>query len=427
MGVTVLLVSLIALVIIGVPLCFSMGASSLIYFLVMKPSLIGVLPQRVWAGCYSFVLTALPMFILAGELMNKGGITKRIINFCLYLVRPFKGGLAEVNVVASMVFGGISGSSVADTSALGSILIPQMVDQGYDKGFSTGVTVASSTMGMIIPPSIPMLMYAMISNDSIGALFLAGAIPGLLIGITQVIVVHFVAKKSGYVAKYEKEFEWKTFFKEMADGLLAIAMPLIIVLSVSFGIATATESAGIAVLYSFILGRFVYKELNFKDVWKAMKTTVRFSSSVLYIVGFSTIYTWILSVEHVPQDIAGFLLNLNVPVWVIFILVDIIILLVGAFVDVAPAIYILGPVLIPVMGSLGMGSLQLGALLIVGLAIGLVTPPVGMCLNAANKISKMPIMEIAKHAVPFIACNLFVLLLITFVPAFSTWLPGLLF
>lgn len=427
MGITILLGSLIALVLIGVPLCFSMGASGILYFLLAKPTLLNILPQRVWAGCYSFVLTALPMFILAGELMNHGGITKRIINFCLYLVKPFHGGLAEVNVVASMVFGGISGSSVADTSALGSILIPQMQDQGYEKGFSAGVTVASSTMGMIIPPSIPMLMYAMISNDSIGALFLAGAIPGLLIGITQVFVVHFIAKKNGYVNHNEKVFEIHTFIKEMGDGLLAIALPLIIVLSVSFGIATATESAGVAVLYAFILGKFVYKELNFTDVWTAIKTTVRFSSSVLYIVGFSTIYTWILSVEHVPQNIAAFLLTLNVPSFVIFIIVDILILFVGAFIDVAPAIYLLGPVLIPVMSGLGMGSLQLGALLIVGLAIGLVTPPVGMCLNAATKICDMPIVDIAKQAMPFITCNLFVMLLITFIPAVSIWLPGLMF
>jgi tripartite ATP-independent transporter DctM subunit len=427
MGVSILLISLIVLVIIGVPLCFSMGASGLIYFLIMKPTLINILPQRVWAGCYSFVLTALPMFILAGELMNHGGITKRIINFCLYIVKPFHGGLAEVNVVASMVFGGISGSSVADTSALGSILIPQMEENGYEKGFSAGVTVASSTMGMIIPPSIPMLMYAMISNDSIGALFLAGAIPGILIGLTQVVVVHFLAKKKGYVNKNEKIFKWNVFLREFSDGLLAIAMPLIIVLSVSFGVATATESAGIAVLYAFVLGKFVYKELEFKDVWKAIKNTVRFSSSVLYIVGFSTIYTWILSVEHVPQNIAYFLVNLDVPIFVIFIMVDIIILLVGAFVDVAPAIYLLGPVLIPVMSQLGMSSLQLGALLIVGLAIGLVTPPVGMCLNAANKICHMQIMEISKKAMPFITCNIFVMILITFIPAVSTWLPSLAF
>ncbi|MGH4037482.1 MAG: TRAP transporter large permease [Sphaerochaeta sp.] len=427
MGITILLGSLIVLVLIGVPLCFSMGASGILYFLLTKPSLIAILPQRVWAGSYSFVLTALPMFILAGELMNHGGITKRIINFCLYLVKPFHGGLAEVNVVSSMVFGGISGSSVADTSALGSILIPEMQKQGYRKDFSAGVTVASSTMGMIIPPSIPMLMYAMISNDSIGALFLAGAIPGLLIGITQVFVVHFIAKKDGYVNHNEKVFILNVFLKEMRDGFFAIAMPLIIVLSVSFGIATATESAGIAVLYAFILGKFVYKELDFKDVWVALKTTVRFSSSVLYIVGFSTIYTWILSVEHVPQNIAAFLLGLDVPVFVIFIIIDLIILLVGAFIDVAPAIYLLGPVLIPVMGSLGMSSLQLGALLIVGLAIGLVTPPVGMCLNAATKICDMPIIDIAKQAMPFISCNLLVMVLITFIPAVSTWLPGLMF
>jgi len=422
MGITILLVSLIVLVFLGVPICFSLGASGLIYFLLEKPELISILPQRIWAGTNSFVLIALPLFIFAGELMNKGGITKRIIDFSLYLVRPFRGGLGEVNVVASMIFGGISGSSVADTSAIGSLLIPQMESKGYSKGFSAGVTVASSTMGMIIPPSIPMLMFAMIAQESVGALFLAGAIPGILIGLSQLIMVYVLSEKHHYHTKSEL-VSIKQFLKQSWGGFFALLMPIFIVLSISFGIATATESAGLAVLYSVILGLFVYKELTVKDIWDALLKTVMFSSSVLFIVGYSTIYTWILSIEQVPQGIGFFLMNLEVNRFWILLIVDLLILFVGTFIDVAPAIYLLSPILIPVLANFGLHPLQVGTLMIVGLAIGLVTPPVGMCLNAATKICGMSVTRIAKESIPFIICNIIVLLLVTFIPEVSTWLP----
>ncbi len=422
MGIIILLASLVIFIILGVPICFSLGASGLLYFLLEKPELISILPQRIWAGTNSFVLIALPLFIMAGNLMNKGGITRRIIDFSLFLVRPFRGGLGEVNVVASMIFGGISGSSVADTSAIGSVLIPEMEAKGYSKGFSAGVTVGSSTMGMIIPPSIPMLMFAMISQQSVGALFLAGAVPGIMIGLTQILLVFGISKKNNYHPEY-KPVPFKVFLKQSWGGILAVLMPLFIILSISFGIATATESAGIAVLYSLILGFFVYKELTLKDVWHALIKTVLFSSSVLFIVGFSTIYTWILSIEQIPQTIGAFLENLEVSRFWILLLVDLLILLIGTFIDVVPALYLLSPILLPIMVGFGVHPLQLGAILIVGLAIGLITPPVGMCLNAATKICGMPITKIARNAVPFILCNIIVLLLVTFIPEVSIWLP----
>lgn len=426
MGIAILIVSLIIFVILGLPICFSLGASGLLYFLLERPEFINIIPQRIWAGTNSFVLIALPLFIMAGNLMNKGGITRRIINFSLYLVRPFRGGLGEVNVVSSMIFGGISGSSVADTSAIGSVLIPQMEEQGYSKGFSAGVTVGSSTMGMIIPPSIPMLMFAMISQQSVGALFLAGAIPGMLIGLSQIVMVYAISKKRGYHPKYE-HVEFRKFIRECWGGILAVLMPVFIVLSISFGVATATESAGIAVLYALVLGFFVYKELSFKDVWEALKQTVLFSSAVLFIVGFSTIYTWILSIEQVPQAIGVFLMNLELPTFWILIIVNLIILFVGTFIDVAPALYLLSPILLPVMQNFGVHPLQFGAIMIVGLAIGLVTPPVGMCLNAATKICGIPITQITVNALPFIICNIIVLLLVTFIPELSVWLPSVFF
>ena len=412
------------LVVFGVPICFSLGASGILYLLFQNPDFLITLPQRVWAGSNCFILIALPLFILAGELMNVGGITKRIIAFSLHVVRPFGGGLGEVNVVASMIFGGISGSSVADTSAIGTVLIPNMEKQGYSKGFAVGVTVASSTMGMIIPPSIPMLIYAMVSEVSVGALFMAGLIPGLMIGITQILMVYILSHRKGFHPPYVK-FNWKDFSRTSKDGVLAIIMPLVIVITISFGIATASESAGVAVLYALVLGFFVYKELKIDDIGQLLKKTVLASSSIMLIVGFSMIFAWILAIERVPYQLGNFILGLNIDkIWVL-LLIDIGILIIGTFIDVGPAIILLSPILIYVMKGLGISPLQFGAILICGLAVGLVTPPVGMCLNACTKICGMPIIKIFRHALPFIICNIIILLLITFIPALSLWLPGI--
>ena len=425
MMLSIMLVLLVALILLGVPIAFSLGASSVIYFLVERPALITMVPQRIWAGTNNFVIIAMPLFILAGELMNRGGLTKRIIDFSLLVVRPIRGGLGEVNVVASMIFGGISGSSVADTSALGSILIPNMVKKGYSKGFSAGVTVASSTMGMIIPPSVPMLIYAMISGASVGRLFLAGLIPGILIGVSQLVVVYILSKKHGYHPKVSK-FDAREAITTIRNGILAILMPLIIILTVSLGIATATESAAIAVLYAAILGLFIYKELTLRDIIISLKKTVMISSSIMVIVGFTMVYTWILAVEQIPVVIADFILGLQVHPFVIFIFLDILILFIGTFVDVTPSLLLLVPILLPVMRQFGIDELQFGAIMIVGTAIGLVTPPVGMCLNVATKICGLSIVQIFRQALPFIICNVIILILVTFIPAVSTWLPSII-
>lgn len=421
-----LIIIFLILVIIGVPIAYSVGASSLFYLVVFAPEFLGMLPQRIWSGTNSFVIMAMPLFVLAGELMNNGGITKRIINFSMYLVRPFKGGLGEVNVVASMIFGGISGSSVADTSALGSVLIPQMMEKGYPKGFAAGVTVASSTMGMIIPPSIPMLMYAMVSGESVGALFLAGLIPGILIGVSQMLTVYIISKRKGYHPEH-KSFDKKHFTLTMKDGFLAMLMPVIIVLAVSTGIATATESAAVAALYAMIIGGLVYRELKYKDLYGMLKRTFLTSSSIMLIVGFSMIFSWILAVEQVPQIVADYFLNLNMGRNGILFILIIIILIIGTFIDVAPALLLVVPILLPVMNGLGVDGLQFGAMMITGCAIGLVTPPIGMCLNAATKVCKMQITDIFREALPFIVCNFIVLLLVTYIPAVSMFLPNLIF
>lgn len=415
--------ALIVLLVIGVPIAYAIGASGILYMLLSNPTFLLTFPQRVWSGTENFIIIAMPLFMLTGELMNHSGLTRRLIDFSMLLVRPMRGGLGEVNVVASMIFGGISGSSVADTSALGSILIPDMVKKGYPLGFSAGVTVASSTIGMIIPPSVPMLMYAMVSGASVGRLFLAGLIPGILVGLTQLVLVFIISRKNNYHPDKEA-FDLKASLKTIKDGSLAVLMPLLIIFTVSFGVATASESAGIAVLYAAVLGFFVYRELKWSDVLKALKKTFMMSSSIMIIGGFTMIFTWILAVEQVPAAIGSFLINSHIPAWLVFLFLDILILILGTFLDVTPCILLISPILLPVMRQFGMSELQFGAIIIVGLAIGLVTPPVGMCLNVASKICGMDIVAVFKSALPFIICNVIVLMSITFIPVLSLWLPS---
>ncbi len=424
MNLITLFVSLIVFILIGVPIGYSLGGAGINYFLTENATFLMTVPQRVFSGLNSYILIAMPLFMLSGELMNHGGLTKRLINFALLICKPFRGGLGEVNVVASMIFGGITGSSVADTSALGSILIPDMIEQGYSKDFSTGVTVASSTVGMIIPPSIPMLMFAMVSGVSVGKLFMGGVIPGILIGLFQLIVVWVVSEKRGY-HKIEAKIEVSKA-KVIIDGLVALLMPVMILVFTTFGITTASESAAVAVIYAVVVGALVYKELKWKHVLAALKKTAIMTATIMIIGGFTNIFTYILAIKQVPLAIANFILDSNIPNWIIFILFDILILILGTFLDVVPCILLIAPILMPVMSQLGMNEITFGMILVVGLAIGLVTPPVGMCLNVGSKISGMSIVDVFKASAPFLICNICVLLLVTFVPFVSQWLPSLI-
>ena len=418
MNLIILFASLLIFILIGVPIGYSLGGAGILYFLAENSTFLMTVPQRVFSGLNSYILIAMPLFMLSGELMNHGGLTKRLINFALLICKPFRGGLGEVNVVASMIFGGITGSSVADTSALGSILIPDMNRQGYSNDFSTGVTVASSTVGMIIPPSIPMLMFAMVSGVSVGKLFMGGVIPGVLIGLFQLAVVWVLSEKRGYHKIQAKIGAGKA--KVVIDGLVSLLMPVMILVFTTFGITTASESAAVAVVYALLVGTLVYRELKWKHILAALKKTAIMTATIMIIGGFTNIFTYILAIKQVPQAIAAFILQSNVPVWLIFILFDLLILILGTFLDVVPCI------LLPVMSQLGMNEITFGMILVVGLAIGLVTPPVGMCLNVGSKISGMSIVDVFKASAPFLICNLCVLLLVTFVPFVSLWIPSLI-
>ena len=420
-----LLASLVILLVLGVPIAYSLGLSSLIYFIANHPELISVIPQRLYAGMDAYLMIALPLFIAMGALMNESGITRRLINFSMLFVGRFKGGLGLVNIFASMVFGGISGSSVSDTASVGAVLIPEMEKKGYTKEFSSGITVASSTMGMIIPPSVPVVIYALVAEASVGKLFLGTAIPGIMIGFLMMAIALVIAIMKNHPSE-DVDLSPREIAITVRRSLLAVIMPLFIIGAVVLGIATATESAAVGVLYALIIGAFIFHSLNFKTILGVMRQAVLTSATVMIIIALSKIYIWILALEHIPQMMVMFISDLNLPVFVIVLLVDLIILLIGTFIDVSPAILLLTPVFLPAMQALGIDAIQFGAILITGLAIGLVTPPVGMCLNVASAISGLGIGGIFRGALPFLMANIITLVLISFVKPLTLWLPGLL-
>jgi tripartite ATP-independent transporter DctM subunit len=421
----ILIISLLVFLVLGIPIAYSLGLSGFCYFLVVHPELLPVLPQRLFAGMNSYAMIALPLFVTMGLLMNAGGITTRLIDFSLLFVGRLRGGLGAVNVLASMIFGGISGSSVSDTASIGAVLIPAMKNRGYTLEFASGITVASSTMGMIIPPSVPMVIYALVAEESVGKLFLGSAIPGIMIGLIMLAITVVIS----YWKKYPREeirLKPKEQFRRVRQSLLAIIMPVFVIGSVVLGIATATESAGIGVLYSLIVGAFVIRGLKLKDIPPILKSAIMTSATVMIIIALSQLYVWILAIERIPELVAAFVTGLNLPAIVILLCIDVIILLTGTFVDVSPAILLLTPVFLPAAQALGMSAVQFGVILISGLAVGLVTPPVGMCLNVASAISRLGIGRIFRAAVPFLLANAITLVLITVVPSLSIWLPGLL-
>jgi TRAP-type transport system large permease protein len=421
--VALLLISLVVFLVLGVPIAYSLGLSGMCYFILYRPELISVLPQRMFAGMNSDAMIALPLFVLMGLLMNAGGMTRRLINFSLLFVGRFRGGLGLVNVFASMVFGGISGSSVSDTASIGAVLIPEMTNKGYTGEFSSGITVASSTMGMIIPPSVPMVIYALVSDESVGRLFLGSWIPGLMIGCLMLGITYYVSRRNKY-PKEEITLTTREKWSVVQKSILALIMPLFVVGSVVFGVATATESAAIGVLYAFTVGLFVTRELKIKEVWPLIRSAISTSANVMIIIALSSLYLWILALERVPLHVSAFMTGLNLPTWVLLLFINVIILVTGTFVDVSPAILLLTPVFLPVAVNLGMDPVQFGALLIAGLAVGLVTPPVGMCLNVASVISKLSIGKIFRGALPFLIANVATLLLITYFKPLTMWLPS---
>lgn len=421
----ILLLSLVILLVLGIPIAYAIGISSLLYFAVNHPELMQILPQRMFAGFNSYPLIALPLFILMGFLMNEAGITARLINFCLMFVGRLRGGLALVNIGASMIFGGISGSSTSDTASVGSILIPEMERRGYARRFAAGITVASSTMGMIIPPSIPVVLYAIVAEESVGQLFLGGTIPGIMIGLFQLGIASFLAHRLGY-PKEEVRPKLGEIAKETLLSSYVLLMPVLIVGIVVFGVATPTESSGIGVLYAAIIGFALTRRLHVPAFWRCVRQTVMISSKIMIIIALSQLYIYVLALERLPEALTAFLVSLDLGPVTFMLIFASIVLIIGTFIDVSPAILLLTPILLPPAVDIGISPVHFGIVLVSGLAVGACTPPVGNCLNVCSAVSRMGIGSIFVGASPFLMANVLTMVLCIFFPALVLWLPALI-
>ncbi len=419
----ILLGSLFVFLLIGVPVAYALGLASVAYFMLESPAALGFVVQRFFSGINNYPLVSLPFFILMGLVMNSGGITRRLLDLAMFFVGRFKGGLGHVNVVASMIFGGISGSSASDTASIGAVLIPEMTKRGYPIEVASGITVASSTMGMIIPPSVPMIIYAIAAEESIGQLFLGGIIPGIMVGLMQMLVIAYLARRNGYPTEVVP-FSLKAAWQELRNSAPVLIMPIMIVGSVVFGFVTPTETAGAAVVYGLIIGFFLVGLSVIKELPTAMRQAIIMSSKIMMIIAFSQVFITVLALERVPNQISDFITGFGLGPTGFILLTALLILLAGTFIDVSPAILLMTPVLLPVAEKMGISGVHFGVVMISGLAVGACTPPVGNCLNVCAAISRLPIGKIFLGAAPFLMANVLVLILICLFPQLVLWIPG---
>ena len=417
----ILLGSFLLMVFLRFPIAYSVGISTVLCLISMGQSL-SVLPMQMVKGVWSFSLMAVPFFITMGVLMGSGGISEKLIALANSLVGWMRGGLAMVNIVASYFFGGISGSASADTASLGSILIPMMVDQGYDVDFSTAVTITSSCEGLLVPPSHNMVIYATTAGGiSIGALFMAGYLPGALLALSLMVGSYIISVKRNY-PKGDK-FSLKGFLKQLGTSFWALAAILIVVVGVVGGVFTATESAAIAVVYSLIVSVFIYKGLDWKGVWNALESCIDTLAIVLILIAMSGAFGYCLTNLHVPAKAASLITSVSSNPVVIALLINLILLILGCIMDMAPIILIATPILLPVAQSIGINPVQFGIMVVLNCGIGLLTPPVGAVLFIGSAVAKRPMEKVVKATLPFYVCMLITLLLLTFIPEISLWLP----
>lgn len=420
----ILVAVFLILMLIGVPIAFVIGIVALIGIISVPGIPEVTMPMKMLNGIDSFVLLAIPLFILAANLMNHGKISQKLIDLALTMVGHIRGGLAQANILVSMMFAGVSGAAQADTAGVGKILIPNMEKQGYDKETAVAVTAASSTIGVIIPPSIPMIIFAGLTNVSVGALFLAGIVPGILVGIAMMIFVYFLAIKRGYPKA--KRASVKTFFKLALESLPALFTPVIIIGGIISGYFTATEAAAVASLYTLIIGMFVYKTIKIKDLPSILKDTLALSSLSIFALAAASALGELLSYFRVASIAQDFFTD-NVSSMALFILIIILFFLfIGTFMDAIPAMILFVPIILPTSLAFGMDPTHLGLIVVITLAIGLITPPYGLCLLLAAKIGNLSIERSIVAVIPYILIVIAVLLLVAYVPSLSMWVPSLL-
>ncbi len=421
-----LLSAFILLMIIGMPIGFVIGLSALLgLFKMGDPAFLTMLSQKFFSGMNSFSLLALPFFILAGDIMTKVGLTERLVGFSNLFVGRLRGGLAQVNIVTSIIFGGISGSAAADTAALGSIFIPSMEQEGYDKEFSTAVTVASSIIAPIIPPSMIMVIYGAIMGVSIAGLFAAGIIPGLIIGVGLMIYTHIVSKRRQY-PKHTEKISLRNALVVSAHALWALTLPVIILGGILGGIFTPTEAAAIAVGLALFSGFVIYRNLSLKELfWLFFKNSV-----LLGVIGLcissASVLAWILASEQIPEMVANLFLSITQNKYLILLLINLFIIFIGMFMDITASLIILGPILAPLAISVGVQPLHFGIMMCINLYIALITPPMGGCLFIAMAISKLSMGKIFKALWPMLLIEFFVLGLVIYIPEITMYVPKML-
>lgn len=423
MDVAVLFCVFIAGLVVGIPVAITLGVSSLAYLLIAGIPPV-VMPQKMYAGMDVFVLLSIPGFILAGNLMNRGGITQRIIRFANSIVGWIRGGLGLTNIAASMLFGGITGTAVADAASIGGVMIPGMKKAGYPADFSAAVTAASSTVGPIIPPSVPMIIVGALSGISVGQMFLAGAVPGILMGVAMMVTAYVISARRNFPRQ-----EWQGFgevARSFGGAFWALAMTFLIIYGLLSGLATPTETAIVASVYAFIVGAFIYRELPISKLPGIIVESGTSAAGILALVGFANVFGWILVSERIPQAIADGVLGFTDNKFLVILLINLLLLFVGMFMETIAALIILFVPLLSLAEAVGIEPLHFATFAVLNLMIGLTTPPVGVCLFVCAGIARLPLMPVVVAILPFLLTNIAVLLAVSYIPALATWLPSLL-
>lgn len=420
----IIILCLFAVFFIGVPICFALGIVSVGSLMISGTPLV-VVVQRMFTGGDSIALIAIPLFMLSGELMFRGGMSKRLVDFADTLLGHFPSGLAMVSILACMFFAAITGSAIAATAAIGGIMIPLMKERGYDYTFSAPLLACGGSIGPIIPPSIPLLVYGVLASVSVADLFIGGIVPGVLMGVGLMVYSYIVGKKRGYMGR-ETRASAREIVNAAKDALLALFMPVIILGGIMSGYFTPTEAAAVATAYALVVGVFIYHELSLKEIWEAFVNAAKGTGQILIIVALASLFSWVITVAQVPQTVSAFL-QANIGSKILMLLViNVILLIADTFIDTTSAIVIFAPLFIPICNSLGIDLVHFGMIMAVNLTIGMCTPPLGVCLFVSSSIAKISLKEQMKDLLPMLAVLIIVLMLVTYIPSLTLFLPNLI-
>lgn len=425
MEIALLFGSLVFFILLSVPIGIALGLATVFTLILASDIPLLMIAQNAFAALDSFPLMAIPFFILAGSLMSHAGVSRRLLNLANTMVGFITGGLAMVTTLACMFFAAISGSGPATVSAIGSFMIPAMREKNYDPGFAAAISAAAGTIGVIIPPSIPFVIYGVVTGVSVGEMFLAGFIPGIIIGLALMAASYIVAKREGYVGTGRRA-TWGEFLHALNDAKWSLLVPVIILGGIYGGVFTPTEAAVIAVVYALVVGLFIHRELTFKSIYQALVETALINGATTFMIGLSMSFANFLTMEQVPAAIGAFLLNISSSKIVVLLLINILLLFVGCFIDNISSCIILAPILLPVVTKLGIDPVHFGIFMTTNLAIGFITPPYGANLFVAMAVANVTMERIVRYIIPFLVAVIVVLMLLTYVPGISLWLPNML-